>query len=98
MYIRPNVSLHKKFIMQTGLPLYVICYNVRVYTGLIQHIHVNKSSDPDFEEKLESQGKFLDSYTQQLSKLREAYLKCSKIRSLQQELIDHIWSHATHVP
>jgi len=98
VYIRPNVYLHKKFIMQTGLPLYVICYNVRVYTGLIQHIHVKKSSDPDFEEKLESQGKFLDSYTQQLAKFREAYLKCSKIRSLQQELIDHIWSHAIHVP
>ena len=97
VYIRPNVSLHKKFIMQTGLPLYVICYNVRVYTGLIQHIHVKKSSDPDFEEKLESQGKFLDSYTQQLAKLREAYLKCSMVQSLTDDIIERIWSHATDV-
>ena len=98
MYIRPNVYLHKKFIMQTELPLYVICYSVHTYTSLIQHIHSHKSSFPDFEAMIESQGKFLDSHTQQLAQYREVYLECSKIQSLSHELIELIWSHATHVP
>ena len=98
VYIRPNVSLHKKFIMQTGLPLTNICYSIQVYTSLIRYIHSKKSSFPDFEAMIESQGKFLDSHTQQLAQYREAYLECSKIQSLSHELIELIWSHATHVP
>ena len=93
----------ERFVMQQ-------CESVRLFYREIQ-IHQRFIKDHQYVlitsrdvEVIEREERIIDNlvhdltvYTRKFNTYREAYLKCSKIRSMQPELIKHIWHFVTCV-